>query len=614
MASQSELKDQMPKWEDTEPTWDNTEEVDDTESFNEAELSPDSPGMGEAILRGIGQGASLGFMDEAAAGVQAGLDVATSDKELKDLYNLYQTYKQLQQEREGEVEKAYPKTYLGSELVGGLATMALPGGQANTAKSAMTLGGVMGLGKSKADISRIPQQVMQGEFGTAAKNLGQGVLDTGIGVAGGYGGYKLGEKLGALATRTGAPEAVRGASNKMEQEAQDLSLSALGASKKALQKEHGKTWRADPDYRKGVGEEALDKISMFGGPDQVRQKVIDEVNQIEAIKKPLIEHLDQTLKSKLPGASIEELNKLNESAIANQLSQLRNEMSATKKLLPGSDEAIKSMEDMIDQYSSRISGRDMDINALVEVKKALNNAISDPAFAKVASDLPEQAQIMLKIRDIFNKRIDDLADFAGSAEGQLIKDLNRKESNLYDLGNIAFNKEIKPGNTGWGTGDFVAGGVGAAIGNTVAPGLGHYPGFIAGVGGKKLLEKFAGQSIGDIATIGTAKGLQRMSKMGQNLANVVESAAPGAALSRPIAEKITTPERMSRNIYDSSDEELGDVISTLNNNPKYANYGMALNDAITNKQSDKKNAILFTIMQNPEMRKLLYPSEGEEVK
>lgn len=614
MASQSELKDSNePKWEDTEPTWDETFDVDESEP-HEAELAPDAPTQGEAVLRGAGQGLTLGWGDEAAAGIQAGLDVATSDKKMSDLMNLYNTYKKLQQERESEVEKAYPKTYMASEIAGGLPTIALPGGQANTAKQAMTLGGIMGLGKSKASLTDIPGQVMNGEFGAAAQNAGQATFDTGFGSVLGYGGYKVGEKIGNLMTRSGAPDAVRDASDGMKQEAQDLALDSLDASRKALEKEHGKTWRADPDYRKGVGEEALNKLSVFGGADKMRAKVIEEVDQIEAMKKPLMDHLDQSLKQKLPNASIEELSQLSENAVANQLANLRKEMTANKSLLPGSQESIDALGKTIDDYATRISGRDMDIHALNEVKKALNQSISDPSFAKVASDLPEQAQMMLKIRDIIVKRIDQLADFAGSAEGKLIKDLNRKESNLYDLGNIVWRKETKPsGSQLMQGGDFIAGGIGAGIGNYVAPGMGGYPGFIAGVTGKKLLERLTGNSIKDIASGTLAKGLNRASQFGQNLANTIESAAPYSALIRPTAEKLTTPDRMSRNIYQSSDEELGDVVEKLNSNPKFGDYGMALADAITNKSSDKKNAVLFTIMQNPEMRKLIYPSE-EEVK
>lgn len=600
------MDNNIPKWDETEPTWDETSNVE--EEIPEINIDKkNAPKMGEAITRGLGQGLTFGLADEGAAGIQAGLDVATSDKQLKDIVNLYNTYKQLQTEREEEVQAAYPKTSIASEVVGSIPTALVPIGQAKNLATAGKLGAAYGFGKSKGSLTDIPGQVMQGEFGEAAKNVGQIGLDTAIGATTGELGYLAGNKIGNLVARKGAGEILGELSQKVTREAEDVSLSALGASKKALQKEHGKTWRADPDYRKGVGEEALDKVSMFGGPDQVRAKVIQEVDEIEKIKKPLIEQADIELKNKLLNPRADDLVSIEENALGNTLANLRKQLEDRNKLLPKSTESIEAQSRLIDDYASRIAGKDKDIKALDELKKLLNKEISDPNFAKIAGDAPDQAQLMLNIRDIIVKRIDELSDFAVPGTSKQIKELNRRESNLYDLGNIAFNKEISPAGKGTQTGDIVAATIGGGMGSLVPVPGASYAGILAGYGGKKILERMAGQSVGDIAQVGYAKGLQRFSSALDKTAKTITSPDIYTSAIRPLA----TPEKMSKHLYNASDEELSSAIETLNNDPKYSMYASALNDAIASKSSSQKNAVIFTIMQNPEMRRLIFPNNQE---
>lgn len=148
-----------PKWDDTEeipsspdvaPKWDDTEDLANISST-------------ESAIRGAVQGASLGFADEATAGVES----LFTDK----------TYAQARDESRAAYEaakNANPNTYLTGELGGGVATAFIPG--LNLAKGASLakmaaqgagIGAAAGLGSSVADLT-------EGDIGGA-------IADTAIG-------------------------------------------------------------------------------------------------------------------------------------------------------------------------------------------------------------------------------------------------------------------------------------------------------------------------------------------------------------------------------------------------------------------------------------------------
>jgi hypothetical protein len=166
-----------------------------------------SPGTGEAFLRGGLQGASLGFGDEASAAIDTGVskipglrDVAQllhSDN-LPALTNSDLTYQQRRdayRARNSAAQEAHGGAYLGGEVAGGLATAPiLPGGGAaktagqaliQGAKTGAALGAIQGLGSSAADLTN-------GDFKQAAADTAKGGIAGGL--VGGALGY-LGKKL-----------------------------------------------------------------------------------------------------------------------------------------------------------------------------------------------------------------------------------------------------------------------------------------------------------------------------------------------------------------------------------------------------------------------------------
>jgi hypothetical protein len=144
-------------------------------------IKEDTLAKGRAALAGGAvQGATLGFGDEIAA--VAGSIVGDG------------TYRELRDEArkaDKDAQAGDPKAYGAGRMIGGVATMALPGGAVNAAKPLLSLantgraaamGGAVALGESEADLTK-------GEIGKAAWDVTKGAtvgagVNTGLGLVG----------------------------------------------------------------------------------------------------------------------------------------------------------------------------------------------------------------------------------------------------------------------------------------------------------------------------------------------------------------------------------------------------------------------------------------------
>lgn len=174
------------------------------------QASKESPSVAESAARGAAQGASFGFIDEVTGGAQAFADdikrgisadapVAKYDNFGRitnlDEINRGGTYEKRRDESRAaykEAQKANPVAYGAGEIVGGVASgIAIPGGSANTLKSAMktgaAFGAAQGAGSSEAD-----------SLGGVLRDSATGALVGAGGGAVGYGAIKAG---GAVADK-----------------------------------------------------------------------------------------------------------------------------------------------------------------------------------------------------------------------------------------------------------------------------------------------------------------------------------------------------------------------------------------------------------------------------
>jgi len=83
---------------------------------------------GTDLARGVGQGLSLGFSDEALAALKAGSDIALGDKTRDDYKELYRKYHELEQQKLKESEERSPYLSTIGEIGGAIAPALLTAG------------------------------------------------------------------------------------------------------------------------------------------------------------------------------------------------------------------------------------------------------------------------------------------------------------------------------------------------------------------------------------------------------------------------------------------------------------------------------------------------------
>ncbi|MBK7497361.1 MAG: hypothetical protein IPI28_18900 [Candidatus Omnitrophica bacterium] len=120
-------------------------------------------GKGKSFIRGAGQGASLGFGDEAGGVGSAFSELLTTKEEdetrplMERLKAAYQSGRDDERGLNEDARKANPKTFLGGQIFGGALPAAATAGSATVASAPVTtaaaMGGVQGLGDSSADLT-----------------------------------------------------------------------------------------------------------------------------------------------------------------------------------------------------------------------------------------------------------------------------------------------------------------------------------------------------------------------------------------------------------------------------------------------------------------------------
>lgn len=206
------------------------------------EQKTSEPSEINSLGRGLAQGASLGFADEITGGAEALLNkVQGSDESLSDLYAKRRDESRAAYDR---AKEANPKSFLTGEIGGGVGTAFIPGlGAANAAKigtiagKAAIQGGIAGIGSSTAD--NAPEMLQDSVRGAA---LG--------GVAGAAGGAL--SKGVSYVAKNGVKSATDAVANKLSDFAEMRAANALGATKRALNKQ-------GLEKMKELGRSALDE-------------------------------------------------------------------------------------------------------------------------------------------------------------------------------------------------------------------------------------------------------------------------------------------------------------------------------------------------------------------
>lgn len=604
----------------------------------------------ESFIRSGVQIPTLGFADEALGGLHAALDVASGSSP-SEFEKLYTTYRDMERRKNELAAKANPKTSIAGSLAGGVATAFVPGLNIASVPGAIGMGAAAGLGSSEADL-------LKGEYKDATKDTILG------GITGGVfqkAANVIGSGVKGLTTST------KNAAKSATDEATKMGYKALGAGSKEFKELLEQRVRNQASDLPGVIEKYINPV---GGPEKSLQQMASRIKEIEGLKAPLLQQGKEALES----LSSDQMRQLSDNSITTELSNLAKKVAIEQKNIQGLDD--KATQEIEDQVKRMLSGfltptelvpdatgrlvqqikpkNPNDLIDLNSIKKALGKRLGDSGFRQAEQagegQIPIVNKAMLKATreayDIVKNQITKTGDIIGGDLGTQIKNLNKEESLLIDLADLASSaggKELASTGGGVGMGQAMSMGaaaLGGATGmllgggmNPIAAGLGAGAGLMA----KKALESHLGQGVEKALTAKSAQVLSKTGKVLTNVGNKLEAVEPALSAAGKIIQKqadaglisstaqsdpkdiintflpgqpVKTPWKTKEdtsNLATYNDEQLSGVSSALLNNPdeKLRSYGESLQKALQAGNIQGKNAAIFLIMQNPKARKQL---------
>lgn len=305
------------------PAWDETHDLPRFED------TKDTPSQLESALRGAAQGASFNFADELTGALEAGKEALVGSDQLSDLPENYQKYRNESRAAYKAAEAANPKTFVGGQLAGGLASLLVPAaGTTRAAKFATSIGqgALAGIGS-----------------GETAEEMAAGA---GIGALAGGVGQAAGEQLGKV-----APKVRDYLAKKLGKVAEKVAITATGATGAQAQK-----------FAKGTGE-YLTKNNLIGALDNP-----------EAVAQTVQNKMTGAL-SNIDDALVASGQSINEADVLNAMKARQAQLATSAPTLPLSRE----MRPFIEDYASTMGpeGTTVSAKALEDLKRAYHEQISN---------------------------------------------------------------------------------------------------------------------------------------------------------------------------------------------------------------------------------------------
>jgi len=359
-----------------------------------------APSQLEAGVRGLAQGVSFGFADEASGAIGAAVtglsdtvaNFASGKLEFGDFVGEYQRQVEEARAADAAAQEAFPKTFTAGEIGGALASGVATGGAGLATKGlggvlkvGAGLGGLAAAGKSEADLTR-------GEIKEFAGDVGIG---TAIGAVTGLGGEALSKSLGAVGRRVLPQKAQDIAANVIKPKAiaADLRNAAKASTKKAFDQ------RTNKNLVKGV--EGLQNRGVLP-TERAAFQSMDKREMFKAVRK----------ESNLLGESIENITKAADEAGvdfgSNQLgiAKLREVTKAVKKGSTNDEfiTAVGNVEDLLQNQQFKASD-------LFGLKQELDGLIKTGSTLKAVkkSQMKQLMGVRTQIKEALEDKIDDAA-------------------------------------------------------------------------------------------------------------------------------------------------------------------------------------------------------------
>lgn len=481
--------------------------------------SSQSPNIskGESFARGAGQGATLGFQDEASAALTKGLiklNNLFSDGKIDE-----PTYAQLRDEFRSENQKAKeanPGSYFGGELTGGLSTLAIPGVApvkgatvAKAAGQAAAQGGISSLGHSEEE---------------TAKGLAK---DTAIGatLGGAIGGF------GQLLSKARREPIVKAIKNKADK----LAVNATGAT--------------------GV---QASKFDPNAGQELLKRGIVGFGDSAEDIAKKAASGLDEA------GGKIDEaLQALDDQGVTINKKELLDSLESKISGLK-SDESQSLVKKQLSSIMDDLTEVPVENRSLSEIEKVKRG------FQRLSNYNDPDATAAKKIAaDVYRDAVETKASTIDPNMGELFKKGKEDWKLLLPIHEAATRRASTLNQSPWGGLLDTATGIGGAS-------VAGIPGAIVGAGTRRLLApRLTSSSAVILDKIG--KGFD--SKIASGAGNVLEKASvygPRSLLStdaftpeKPMFPKVSPMFKMASDKLSESDSPNASHYQKMMRDPEY---------------------------------------------
>lgn len=542
------------------------------------------------VALGIGQGATLGFGDELLGAAEASSDVLSGDAKIQDWVQKYRQHqKEAEQGWEQAKERSPTLTAVG-EIGGGMVTAAPLG----LAKAGLSLGQVVGrgalagaaagLGGSKGTLEESPSELAKDvAFGGAFGGAGAGVF------------HQIGQgasKLSAMAKDSAMMNKVRSAFGMAKNEGQafsgieagqqinrELDDTAGSITKQFLKpmEESSKMYNDALQEASDAGAKLGFNDNLVGALDSAKAKIFADsergkggiTSELAALlKKHGSTYFDpETATQKTMALSPREakdlqlgLRQLKDAKVFQEAGEIE---ALEKALTPAIRESLPP-----GQYDK--------INEIFKQARSIsepliNKGEIDPQFqSKWISDIDVDRlnpQLKTYITKLL-KHSKDSNEIGVESKG-ILDDVLRNAKNINEKNQVNFidPEQVRK--------------------QADAAGMKHT--IRKGIYGERATE-----------TIGAPTGIMDVIKGSPY--RVAEFAGKASR---------STLANASRSLYKAPDDALRFAATKLNDSGM-AHLGEALNQALDNKSIAAKNAVLFSIMQNPKSRKAVFGDETEE--
>ncbi len=581
--------------------------------------NPEAPSQLEAGARGVAQGLTSNFEPRIVGGVQ-GLYHKAVDSGTQKLADLYNKYKEIQEQQNATAENAYPKTYLGGQLAGGAAQLALPAvglaqgaGVIGTGLKTAALGGLSGLGATQ-DITANPTQTavnvaipaaLGGALGSAGKavaNLANPEIAPQLATD-----IQAAFKQGQAGNNIVGPQAAKVASKEMLGLGQDIQGS-LESKGKELGQKLGQVYEGAEASDTNLAEPIKDKMAPIlddlhelksnqTDPERAKdvQKIIDNIMQ--GITRPEVEGISPNVAKQLRD-TLSARSRLAQSPLApDTFPALTGQATgAAQGVGEALNEGVPGLAPINAQYSANASAQDLlkTISPLFE-KQNLQN---QQQIAQIIANA-EGSGLKSATAEEFINRIKDYAQQSGNSDlVQIIEDKAPDIAQRFDLTQKAQ------------TSGFSLNPVKLAKNAATLP-----------ISTANKLGQSAAAPVVDLSTQALTSPFQQGASqaLGRTVGGaLIQQGQPKPPLKYPDQGNNTNPNNtkpleLSKDLYSASPDQLKQVTATLDQDPALKSLSSNLNQAIENNDQTRKNSTLFALLQNPRARQLMYGTNPEEV-